>query len=82
MKKQKKKKQKKTKKKKTDGFLLFLKAFSWETDLLVTQSDLTVKNSKLGKEICIQLKIYLVETKCVVRWLITIICVTYVQKDF
>ena len=25
------------------GFLLFLKAFSWETDLLVTLGDFTVK---------------------------------------
>ena len=30
-----KKKQKKKKKKPGDGFLLFLKAFSWETDLWV-----------------------------------------------
>ena len=43
--------------KKGDGFLLFLKAFSWETDLLVTLGDFTVKNAKLGREICIKLKI-------------------------
>ena len=34
-------------------FLLFLKAFSWETDLWVTLGDFTVKNAKLGREICI-----------------------------
>ena len=39
--------------KKADGFLLFLKAFSWETDLRVTLGDFTVKNAKLGREICI-----------------------------
>ena len=43
--------------KKGDGFLLFLKAFSWETDLWVTLSDFTLKNAKLGREICIWLKI-------------------------
>ena len=43
--------------KKADGFLLFLKAFSWETDLWVMQGDFTVKNAKLGREIFIQLKI-------------------------
>ena len=41
------------KKKKTDRFLLFLKAFSWETDLWVTLGDFTVKNAKLRREICI-----------------------------
>ena len=41
------------KKKKGYGFLLFLKAFSWETDLWVTLGDLTLKNTKLGREICI-----------------------------
>ena len=34
---------------KEDGFLLFLKAFSWETDLWVTQGDFTVKKCKIGK---------------------------------
>ena len=29
--------------KKADGFLLFLKVFSWETDLLVTLGDFVVK---------------------------------------
>ena len=38
---------------KCDGFLLFLKAFSWETDLWVTLGDFTVKNPKLRREICI-----------------------------
>ena len=35
--------------KKADGFLLFLKAFSWETDLLVTLGDFTLKKRKIGK---------------------------------
>ena len=35
--------------KKADGFLLFLKAFSWETDLLVTLGDFAVKKRKNGK---------------------------------
>ena len=39
--------------KKGDGFLLFLTAFSWETDLWETLSDFTVKNAKLGRDICI-----------------------------
>ena len=43
--------------KKGDGFLFFLKAFSWETDLWVTLGDFAVKNAKLGREICIQQKI-------------------------
>ena len=66
--------------KKADGFLFFLKALSSETDLLVTLTDFTVKNAKFGREICI-LKIDLAETKCGVR-LITIICITYAQRDF
>ena len=43
----------KKKKKKAMVFLLFLKAFSWETDLWVTLGDFTVKNAKLGREIFI-----------------------------
>ena len=39
--------------KNVDGFLLFLKAFSWETDFWVTLGDFTVKNAKWGTEICI-----------------------------
>ena len=35
--------------KKGDKFLLFLKAFSWETDLWVTVGDFTAKNGKSGK---------------------------------
>ena len=38
---------------KADGFLLFSKSFSWETDLWVTLGDFPVKNTKLGLEICI-----------------------------
>ena len=51
-----KKNKNKNKNKKGDGFLLFLKAFSWETNLWVTLGDFTVKNAKLGKEICISWK--------------------------
>ena len=36
--------------KKADGFMFFLKAFSWEADLLVTLGDFMVK---LVREICI-----------------------------
>ena len=40
--------------KKGDGFLLFLKVFSWETDLSVTLGDFTEKKpAKLGGKICI-----------------------------
>ena len=41
-----------------------------------------VKNVKLGKEICIELKIDWVETKRGVRQIITIVCVTYAQNNF
>ena len=51
-------------------------------DLWVTLDDFTVKEAKLGREICIQLKIGLVETKCVARQVITIIWIPYVRKDF
>ena len=44
--------------------------------------DFTVKNAELGREICIQLKIDKVKTKCGVRQIITMIRVTHVQKDF
>ena len=64
---------------KADGIL---KAFSWETDLWVTLADFTVKNVKLERDICIELKIDWVETKRGVLQIITIVCVTYVQKDF
>ena len=42
---------------KSDGFLFFLNAYSWETDLLVTLGEFTIKNAKLKREICIKLKI-------------------------
>ena len=48
----------------------------------MTLGDFTVKNAKLGREICIQLKIDCVETKCAVLQITTIICVTHVQKNF
>ena len=69
---------------KADGFLLFLKALSPETDLLVTLGDFTVKICKIWKG-----NMYLTENrfsrnkiKYGVRWLITIISITYVQKEF
>ena len=40
------------------------------------------KHAKLGREICIQLKIYEAEMKCGVRQIITVICDPNVQKDF
>ena len=61
---------------------IILKAFTWGTDLWVTLGDFAVKNAKFGRGICIQLKIDLLETKWGARWLIAIICVTYVQKGF
>ena len=36
-------------KKKATVFLLFLKSFSWETDLWVTLGDFTVKKRKIEK---------------------------------
>ena len=70
--------------------MLFLKAFSWETDLWVTLGDFTVKkknktkqkNRKIGKGNLYLTEINKVETKYDVRKIIAIICVTYVQKDF
>ena len=41
-----------------------------------------VKNTKFGKEICINLKMDCVETTCGVLQIFAIVCVTYVQKDF
>ena len=42
-------KTKKTKQNKNDGFLFFLKAFSWDIDLWVTLGDFTVKKREIGK---------------------------------
>ena len=60
------------------------KGFSWETDLWITLGDFTEKNktkqnkhAKLDREICIELIIDQVETKCGVLQISTIICVTY-----
>ena len=39
--------------KKVNVFLLFLNAFSWETDLWVMPGDFTLKNAELGREIFI-----------------------------
>ena len=44
--------------------------------------DFTVKNAKFGGEIFISLEIDLAETKYGMQKIITVICVTYVQKDF
>ena len=49
--------------KKGDGFLLFLKAFSWETDLWVTLGDFVVKKRKIGKG-----KLYLTENWSSTGW--------------
>ena len=74
---------KKERKKKAIGLLLFLKASSWEADLWDLWESFTFKNNaKLGREICMLLKIDKVETKCGVQQIFAIICVTYVQKDF
>ena len=62
-------------------FALF-KSIFLKTDLWETLGDSAVKNVKLGRKICVLLKIDQVETKCSVRQIITIICVTYVQKNF
>ena len=59
--------------KKGDGFLIFSKSFSWDTRFWVTLGDLTVKNTNLGGNL------FLTENQLS---RITIICVTYVQKDF
>ena len=68
---------------KGDGFWLFSYAFSWKTDLWVTLGDFKVKkNAKLGRKICIYLKIKWVETKWSVRQIITIMCAITVQKNF
>ena len=69
--------------KKADGFLLFLKAFSWEIDLSVTLGDFTVKNAKIGKG-----NLYLTENGlsrneiyCAAD-IHNYMCHIYVQKDF
>ena len=38
--------------KKATSFLLFLKAFSWETDIWIALGDFAVKNAKLERELC------------------------------
>ena len=59
--------------------MLFLKAFSWETDLWVTLGDFTVKNENWeGKSV---FKWKSIKLKRTVLRIITIICVTYVQKN-
>ena len=55
-----------------DGFLLFLKTFSWDTNLWVTLGDFTVKKKKktlkkIGKGNLFLAENWLVETKCGVR---------------
>ena len=63
------------KKKKGDWFLLFLKAFSRETDLWVTLGDLAVKKQNFEGEY-----VLVIETKCAVRWLITIIIMCHLRE--
>ena len=55
---------------KTDEFLLFLKAFSWETDLWVTLGGFTTK-AKFGRDIRIKLTTDNIKTKCDVWQIIT-----------
>ena len=45
--------------KETEGFLLFLKALSWETDLWVTLRDFTVKKKKKKKKLKLGREIYI-----------------------
>ena len=54
---------------KSDGFLVFLKAFSWETDLWIALDDFTRNKGKNKKR---NLKIIEVETKCGMKQIITI----------
>ena len=68
--------------KKNRRFLLFLKAFSWETDLWVTVGEFKVKTAELGREICFKPENQLSWNECAVLQIITIICVTHVQKNF
>ena len=44
-----------------------------KTDLLVTLGDFALKNAKLGREICIKIKVHRVETNFAVWKIITII---------
>ena len=60
--------------------LVLLKAFSEETDLLVTLGNFALKNVKLGREIC-KVKFHLVETKFAVQKIPTTIWLTCVQKN-
>ena len=48
-----------------------------EADVWVMLDDFMIENTKFVREICISLKIDLVETKCGEQCLITIICVTF-----
>ena len=66
---------------KGDEFDLFLQAFSWETDLSVTLSDFVENKCKIGKGDIYLTENRLIETKCGMRQIITIIFVTYVQKN-
>ena len=80
----------KNKNKKKNRIFAVFKSISWETDLWVALGDFTVKKrkekkkkpAKLGREICMLPKIDQVETKYGVWKIITVICVTYMQKNF
>ena len=73
---------KKKKKKNSQWVLLFLKAFSWETDLWVMLGDFTVKKCKIGMENLYLTENQLDRTKYGVQKINTAICVTYAQKNF
>ena len=68
--------------KKSDGFLLFLKTFSWETNLWVTLGDFKVKQRKNWEGISVFNWKSIKLKWCAVPQIITIICVTNVQKNF
>ena len=67
---------------KADAFLLFLKHFL-EKSIDLTLCDLTVKAMQNweGKSVY-NWKIDWIKTECGVWQIVTIICLTYVQKDF
>ena len=53
----------------------FFKSIFWrKPNVWVTLGDFTVKSVKLGREICIELKIENVETKCGVQQIIMYMC--------
>ena len=65
---------------KADGLLLFLKAFSYKTDLRETLCDFRVKNGKLDRKINIKLKLIIYKRNVVTDnqkdFCVFIICIT------